>query len=218
MSKKEKAEYIFTYYKAWMVTAVIVIAAIVWVLSRYVFSNSESVLNVALINGYMRLSDTDMSETLDEYFELDTTDMYTYFDTQYQLSYTGVENTAGDTSFYEKFFLNVRVGSLDAVIMPESFMEYCNSLEPIFADVTEILDEEQLDYWEDYLVMGTDEDGNEYACGLDISHLSFIKEEEMGFVGDNDGEAFILAFPITGEAGEACQTFLEFLESYEEGE
>lgn len=216
MSRREKIEYVFTYYKAWMFSIVLVVAAVVWISCHYFFYKTECGFSCALVNGYMEKSDTVFSEELDEYFGFQSPKEYAYFDTEYQIAYPDVENEAADTSFYEKFFLNIRMGALDAAIMPESYMEYCNSVSSVFYDVSQVLSEEQLQSWEPYFVTGQDEEGNEYVCGIDISRLAFIEKEKIGFVKANAGEAFILAFPCNSEHREACQAFVDFLEGYEE--
>ncbi len=212
MTWPEKLDHIWTYYRAWIFSAVFVIAGAVWLVSRYLLDNEECGFSLGLINGYMEKGDVALSAELDEFFGFQEGETYAYFDTAYQFSYTGVENSAGDNSFYEKFFLNIRMGELDAVIMPESFFEYCNDLEPIFCDVRSVLSEEQQGAWEDYYVMGQTEDGAAYACGIDISHLDYINAEGMGFVGENNGEAFILAFPVTGEHRALGGALLRYIE------
>lgn len=84
--------------------------------------------------------------------------------------------------------------------------------------MTEVLNEEQLKAWEPYFVMGEDEEGNEYICGMDISHLRFLEKENICFVNDNAGEAAILTFPCNSGHRENCQKFLELLEQYENEE
>lgn len=218
MTGREKWDYILTYYRAWLLTIVLVIAAAAGTAYHFVFNNAKCEFSCALVNGYMEKGDVAFSEELDEYFGFQSRKEYAYFDTAYQIAYPGVDNEAADTSFYEKFFLNIRTGSLDVAIVPESFLEYCNTVERVFYDVTEVLSEEQLKTWEPYFVTGKDEEGNEYICGIDISHLKFLQEENISFVNDNAGEKVILTFPCNSEHRENCQKFLELLGQYENGE
>lgn len=212
---REKWDYILTYYRAWLLTIVLVIAAAAGAACHFVFNNAKCGFSCVLVNGYMEKGDTVFSEELDDYFAFQPRKEYAYFDTEYQIAYPGVENEAADTSFYEKFFLNIRTGSLDAAIVPESFLEYCNTVERVSYDVAEVLSQEQLKVWEPYFVTGKDEEGNEYTCGIDISHLEFLEEENITFVNGNAGEAVILTFPCNGQHKEKCQEFLELLEQYE---
>lgn len=215
MTKKEKRDYILTYYRGWLISIVLVIAVAAGTSYHFIFNNAECSFSCALVNGYMEKGDTVFSEELDDYFGFQPRKEYAYFDTEYQIAYPGVDNEAADTSFYEKFFLNIRVGSLDAAIVPESFLEYCNTVERVFYDVTEVLNEEQLKAWEPYFITDEDEEGNEYICGIDISHLRFLEKENICFVNDNAGETAILTFPCNSGHRENCQKFLELLEQYE---
>lgn len=215
MTGREKWDYILTYYRAWLLTLVLVIAAAAGTAWHFAFNNAKCGFSCALVNGFMEKGDTVFSEELDDYFGFQPRKEYAYFDTEYQIAYPGVDNEAADTSFYEKFFLNIRTGSLDVAIVPESFLEYCNTVERVFYDVTEVLDEEQRKAWEPYFVTGKDEEGNEYICGIDISHLKFLEEEDITFVNGNAGESAILTFPCNSEHKEKCQEFLELFEQYE---
>lgn len=215
MTKKEKRNYILTYYRGWLVSIILVLVVAVGISYHFIFNNAKCSFSCALVNGYMEKGDTVFSEELDDYFGFQPRKEYAYFDTEYQIAYPGVDNAAADTSFYEKFFLNIRVGSLDAAIIPESFLEYCNTVERVFYDVTEILSEEQIKEWEPYFITGKDETGNEYICGIDISRLKFLEKENICFVNDNTGEPAILVFPYNSGHRENCQKFLKLLEQYE---
>ncbi|MCM1499645.1 MAG: hypothetical protein NC124_14360, partial [Clostridium sp.] len=216
MTREQKWDYLLTYYKSWFIMAALVLLILCGTGYHFIFDNAKCGFQCALVNGYMDKSDTDFSDELSDYFAYEPRKQYAYFDTQYQIAYTDVENMAADTSFYEKFFLNIRAGILDAAIVPESFMEYCNELETVFYDVNDVLTKEQVERYAPYFVTGKDEQGREYACGIDISSFAFLNEEGVGFVDTNQKDAFILTFPVNGQHLEGCQGFVNFLEQYEE--
>ncbi|MDE5863163.1 MAG: hypothetical protein K2H34_02330, partial [Lachnospiraceae bacterium] len=215
MTKEQKWDYLLTYYKSWFVMGALVLLVLFGAGYHFIFDNAKCGFQCVLVNGYMDKSDTVFSDEISDYFGYEPRRQYAYFDTQYQIAYTDVENMAADTSFYEKFFLNIRAGLLDAAIVPESFMEYCNEIERVFYDVKDVLTEKQVEKYESYFVMGKDEEGNEYVCGIDISGFAFIEKEGVGFVNTNQEDAFILTFPINGQHPEGCQGFVDFLEQYE---
>ena len=215
MTKEEKVDYIITYYKGWFIGAFVLLAILIWIPYHFIFDKTEVSFRCAVVNGVLKDSDMDLSDDLYEYFGFESSKEYAYFDTGYQISYGDITSDAADTSFYEKFFLNIRTGSLDVAIIPQSFMEYCNDVDRVFYDVNEVLSAEQISEYESYYVRGKDAEGVEYICGIDISHFSFFDNEEFSFVQKNIGEPIILVFPQNAQHKELCQQFLDFLEEYE---
>ena len=67
------------------------------------------------------------------------------FDSDYVISYDDVEMKEANESSYEKFFLNWHVHKLDAIIMPESFENYCKRQGGEFTQVLELNDQAVLD-------------------------------------------------------------------------
>ena len=216
MTKEEKMDYIITYYKGWLILAAILLLLLIWIPCHFIFGNEKQGFLCGAVNCVTTRGGIALSDDLDAYFNFENKKEYAYFDTDYQIAYPGVDNEAADNSFYEKFFLNIRIGALDAAIMPLSYMEYCKSLECMFYDVTEVLDGEQIEKYQSLFVTGKDEEGNEYICGIDISGFAFIEKEEVSFVNANRGEIFVLAFPVTGKQQERCRQFVNFLGKYEE--
>lgn len=215
MTKEQKREYITEYYGAYIVVAVLVLIAIVWLFYHFLFDNHEEGFNCAMVNYAMEESSIELSDTLTEYYGYNPKKKTAYFDPDYQISYPGVVNRAADNSFYEKFFLNVRMGMMDAAIMPQSYMEYCNTVGHTFYDVYEVLNEEQIEKYEPYFIKGKDDEGQEYTCGIDISNMKFFEKMGIVGVGDNAGEPIVLSFVYGGKHLEESQAFLTFLEQYE---
>lgn len=215
MSKEEKKEYILEYYKGWIIAIVLLICFFIWLPIHLIFNNADCGFSCVFVNGIVECGDVDLSDRLTEYYGFNERKEYAYFDSNFQIAYPGADNEAADYSYYEKFFLNIRSGSMDVAIMPESYMEYCFTVEPIFVDVTEVLDSEQIKKYERYFVYGKNEAGEEYPCGIDISNFAFVEEEELCFVKVNNTEKMILTFPMNATRTERCQKFMRFLEAYE---
>ncbi len=61
-------------------------------------------------------------------------------DSDYLISYGGVELEGINESSYEKFFFNWMSGSIDGAVMPKSFARYCKSQNGEFAEVSQLLE------------------------------------------------------------------------------
>lgn len=218
MSKEEKIDYIIEYYKFHILGIVFLIIAISWTFYHFVLDNKEEGFNCAMVNCAIEGDSLSLSDDLTEYMGYNPKKITAYFDPDYQIAYPGVDNRAADNSFYEKFFLNIRSGVLDAAIMPKSYMEYCNTVGHPFYDVYDVLNEEQIEKYEADFLTGKDDEGNEYTCGIDISELPFFEEMGIEEVEANAGEPLVLTFPYGGKHLEESSKFLTYLEQFEKPE
>lgn len=216
MTKEQKVQYVIDYYTGFIAGSVVVLIAICWLIYHFAFDNKEYGFNCALVNCSMETGSSELSDRLTEYYGYNPRKETASFDSGYQIAYPGVDNEAADNSFYEKFFLNIRMEMLDAVIMPQSYMEYCNTVGHTFYDVYDVLDAEQIKKYEPYFVKGKDDEGVEYTCGIDIGKMQFFDKMGIVEVEANKGEPFILSFAFGGKHLEESRKFLTFLESFEE--
>lgn len=215
MTKEEKINYIIEYYLAFIIGAVLLLIAVIWLIFHFAFDEKEEGFNCALVNCAVEENSLELSDELTEFFGYEPKKKEAYFDIDYQIAYPGVDNEAADNSFYEKFFLNIRMEVLDAVIMPQSFMEYCNTVGHPFYDVYDVLDAEQIKTYEPYFIKGKDEEGKEYTCGIDISKLKFFDEMGIQEVKANAEEPLVLSFAYGGKHLKESRSFLKFLETFE---
>ncbi|MDE6432924.1 MAG: hypothetical protein K2L07_01695 [Lachnospiraceae bacterium] len=216
MTKEQKINYVVEYYLVFIIGAVLLLIAVIWFIFHFAFGNKEQGFNCALVNCAVEGNSIELSDGLTEFFGYNPKKKEAYFDPGYQIAYPGVDNEAADNSFYEKFFLNIRVGVLDAAIMPQSFMEYCNTVGHPFYDVYDVLSEEQIKTYEPCFLKGKDEDEKEYTCGIDISKLKFFDKMGIYEVEANEGEPLVLTFTYGGMNLEESRRFLDYLETFEE--
>lgn len=215
MTKEQKINYVIEYYLAFMIGAVLLLIAVVWLIFHFAFDNKEQGFNCAVVNCAVEGDSIALSDELTEFFGYNPKKKEAYFDAGYQIAYPGADNEAADNSFYEKFFLNIRMGLLDAAIMPQSFMEYCNTVGHPFYDVYDVLTDDQVKTYESCFLKGRDDEGNEYTCGIDISELKFFDKMEISEVEANEGEPLVLTFPYGGKNLEESRHFLDYLETFE---
>ena len=122
------------------------------------------------------------------------------FDSDFNISYGDVQLEGINESSYEKFFFKWQNQELDAVIMPESFYQYCKELGGSFRS----LDEEEIQGLPVYR-----DEGKPTAIKAEETCLSKYLDNETG-------EMLLLAFPDTGKHEKECREFVDFL-SGEEG-
>ena len=211
MNKRQKAEYIFMYYKMHIAAAGIVLLILGVVIHQIFFTDHRDCYQVAVVNAYIKESDMDISDRLSETVVEDTSKEKVYFDTQYQLEYPGVKNMMADTSFQEKLLLNISVGAVDAAILPKEFVDFCNETEYIFRDVSTVLSEENMSVLKDNLIYSKDEEGREYPCGVVISDTEFVDAEDFSFIEGSAGDEAILVFPINAAHDGFCNDFVKEL-------
>lgn len=211
MNKRQKAEYIFTYYKMHMAAGAAVLLIVGVFIYQMVFVDHRDCYQVAVVNAYIKESDVDISDRLSETLVNDTSKEKVYFDTQYQLEYPGVKNMMADTSFQEKLLLNIGYGAVDAAILPKNFVDFCNETEYIFRDVSTVLDEDNLSRLKDDFIYSEDEEGQRFPCGIIISDAEFFRAEDFSFIEGSAGDEAILVFPINAEHDSFCNEFAEEL-------
>lgn len=214
MPFKDKISYILYNHTAGIVFGIFAICLIVGLGYHFIFNGNNCCFNLAVVNGYTSESDIKLSEKLDKVFGYDGSKEYTYVDTEYQVSYeydeVNIENTAADNSFYDKFFLNIRTGQIDAAIVPKSFFDYCNSLGNVFYDVEYVLSDEQSEKLKERFIAGKTDDG-EFVNGIEIGECNYLEETGITFVDVNSDDSYILVFPINGSHIRKCKEFVDYI-------
>jgi uncharacterized membrane protein YesL len=211
---KDKLSYILYNHTAGVLFGLLAVCLIIGLGYHFIFNGNDCCFNLAVVNSYAKESDGKLSENLDNMFELDGNRKYAYVDTEYQISYetdgVNIENIAADNSFYDKFFLNIRTGQIDAAIIPKSFFDYCNSLGNIFYDVGYVLSDEQEDSFSNRFVVGKTEDGD-HKNGIEVGKCNYLKETGITFIDVNRDDEYILVFPINGSHIDKCRDFVDHI-------
>ena len=224
MSRQEKIVYILDYYKVHILIAALLIALLTGIIWQVVFNNQETVYQFAIINEEMNpQNDAVMMESLSEYFGLDDRREELFVDSSYNIPYiyndqgqaVNIDGSlASDYSTYEKFFLNMSSNSIDAAVMPEGFMTYCNSLDRYYEDLTDIFSEEFLAQYEDRFCYSTDSSGEEYLCGLYTDGTVFDASYFARSAGEEMVEAYgrqVLAFPAGSQHTDRHEAFVQWI-------
>ena len=124
-----------------------------------------------------------MRETAPWPMNLDLDPKTVRVDSDYHISYTGHEQKGNNESDYEKFFFGWSEGELDAVILPESFLSYCEEAGGELRTVSE--------------------DG---AVSIPLSGTK-LKDR----VRDNEEDPMVIAFPIDGLHEAQAAAFTKYI-------
>jgi hypothetical protein len=191
MTGRQKAEYIVTYYWNYMLGACAAIGIVILLCYHFLSFANKPVFTCVLVNQSI---DYKRDEALEQQLSLktDMNEKRIVFDSDYNISYGDITLEGVNESSYEKFFLKWSAGELDAILMPESFYQYCKELGGIFRHVS---GEEEILFL----------DGGEPA-GIRASATwlgSYLKAEE--------GDPVIIVFPIEGKNHEMTDEFIKFL-------
>ena len=192
MKKTERTKYLMTYYKGVVFSLVALTAIGVIVMVEAKAAKREEILRIAVVNSYHEnaLANEEiagmLSEDLVPYGMQVTENTDVIYDTDYQIAYeTGGKtyaSTAANDSDYDKFFLNIANGRIDAAIVPESFVSYCDALEDVYE-----------------------------GTAADITDSEFVRQAGIAFVGDNAGEKYFLILPAGGMNRENASLFRDYL-------
>lgn len=129
-------------------------------------------------------------------------------DSNYQISYGEMEFEEVNESSYEKFFFNWSLGELDAVVMPESFYEYCKKQGGEFLDIGNL-----------FPGAGSKEDGPKGAGipedavyrGEEGHYALYASQTALAeFIMEDPGDPVLLVFPTLGKHREAAEKFLDY--------
>ena len=224
MNRQEKIAYIIDYYKVHILIGIALIALIIGVIWQVFFNNREVVYHFAIINEEMNTeSDRQMMDSLTEYFDLNPRREEVTVDSMYNIPYMQNEegvtvnldgSPSSDHSTYEKFFLNMSVNAIDAAVMPESFMTYCNGLGRYYSDLRDIFSEDFLSRYEDRFCYSTDDTGEEYLCGLYTDGTVFDASYFARNAGEEMIEAYgkqVLAFPLGSKHTDRHEAFVQWV-------
>jgi uncharacterized membrane protein YesL len=210
----DKISYILYNHIAEIVFFLLLVFIIGGIGANYFFGKDTCKFNLAVVNSYTDKSDMSLSDELNAYYEFDGKKKYAKCDTAYQISYQYndkiIENPAAETSFFDKFFLNIRNGLIDAAIIPESFYEYCNTQGDIFYDVEYVLSKEQASEYRDLFISATTEEGV-FVNGIIIDDCEYLKNSGLKFLDVNSSDSYVLVFPITGGNLEECRRFVDYI-------
>lgn len=196
MNFRERCEYVITYYWYHLLGIFTFIFLTVFLIVHFAFGMDKPVFTCVLVNQDINHSrDEKIAEAFAEETESDADEIV--IDSDFNISYGDVQLTGENESSYEKFFLKWRYKELDAVILPESFYNYCKEMGGSYVNLDE-MDTGSLPLY-------TDQDSGIHTAVL--VEQTWLKSDLV----NETGEKLLLVLTEDGENKEMCQEFLTFL-------
>ena len=124
MDRSQTIEYICNYSWYHILLGLILLGLVLLLTYHIGWGDQKKDFTCVIVNQEIDFSrDREIREGFSEFSGLDQKKIN--IDSDYQISYTGKELEGVNESSYEKFFFNWSAGETDAMIIPESFYEYC---------------------------------------------------------------------------------------------
>lgn len=206
LSKKQKIEYIWDYYK-WHIIVVVAILAAIGSLIHHYATYKETVLDVIMINSNYTF--TNETPGLEDYYDIIQLKPKTE-KVSVDASLTFSESDAYSTNYYSDQTLSLRlsVGGSDILFSNESVFTQYASLH-CFTDLTTVLTEEELAEWADLLVYVTEEETNyEYPCGI------LLPKENWSTINGYYSDSEYLSISCCAENLDNAVAFLRYVLNY----
>lgn len=200
MTRRETWSYILTYYWYHILGSVSIIALILLFGIHYLTGNQHPVFTCVMVNQEVdSVRDKSIENTFSAYAELPSKRVVV--DSGYNFSYGTLKLEGVNESAYERFFFQWQNKELDAVVMPESFYEYCRELGGEFREL-------------DGIKEGTFQ---RYMDGDSCIALVLGNDSLSEKISGKTDEKLLLVFPKTGKHEESCHVFVKYLCDVKEG-
>lgn len=202
-SKKEKAGYIWDYFKFWIIGAVVVVGLLVYFAVVIATRGEDDVLNVVFVNNYDNISDSsDFSRSFIEYTGDESLEGRVTFDNNAFFNLAKASDVKND--YYLKVLAYLEGGATQAVVCQyDNLMGLAKS-----GRILDLSDERVSSIYEAYkdrLVYYESEDGK-IPVGIDISDGI----GKSGLTEYDDGKAYI-CLSASADDYSMVETFIEFM-------
>lgn len=185
LSHRERAQYIWDYYKLWILAFCAVVFVFGYMISNYVHNNRENHIYIAFVNTYADFGEnTDFYKGYAEKSKTDTTEENIVFDTE---NYFDLDkgNVTGNY-YYEKLVVLLDGSTADAVVMDRDNMEIMGTRGRLM-NLKNKKTEHLLEQYSNRIVTVscTDENGKklQIPIGIDISDSKVVRQEHA-YEGD----------------------------------
>lgn len=197
MSRKDAVEYVFTYYWYHILGCLAVIFLFLIFARHCLTGGGKAAFTCVIVN---QEADAEKESAIREGFAEKTglPAKSIVIDSNYYFSYGQFRLEGVNESSYEKFFLKWRNEEIDAVILTESFYEFCREMDGSFYELKAEEIENAGSGWEAY------PDGGSCRAAL-------IGTDRFAETVTGKEEKLLLAFPESGKNPELCKSFLEYL-------
>lgn len=206
-SLKKKLEYLWNYYWVQILIVAGFVLTIVGVFS-VVTNKKESVLNGIYVNCYN--ADYVNGDLIEEFVEeqgidLKKQEVYFVTDLTYRLD-DGMTSGSANKQTTQALTIYHESGTMDFVVAQKEIMEEL-ALKNYFADLGDILTDEQYKAWESYFISFPNSKGEQVPVLIDMSKSEIVKD---GYEGEAK-ESLVLGVVIGAPHKEMVGKYIEYL-------
>ncbi len=203
---KKKLEFIWDYYKWWIIGVVFVAVTLGYMIPSIIESNKEVVLYAAFMNSnIVDAGSTTIMDDFVEYSGIDIEGKKIVLDTNMYIERD--RPTAFSNESTQKFFALLSTNTMDVVVLnTENFDFYVK--QGTFSDLSTILSPEQMEKYKDLLVYAsTENDSTQKPYAINTTGSNVLKKDKA-YLLDN-----YFTIPVNAEKQETAVQFLEYLMS-----
>lgn len=200
MDRKQKWEYIQTYYWCHILGVCAGVALIIFLIYHLTYGMQKPEFHCVIVN---QQTDYERDETVTDAFSEFTgiKPNTLLFDSGYCITYGTMATDQQTQSSYEKFFFGWSAQDLDAVVLPESFYQYCQEQDYTFLSIAQVSSEmpSQMLYID--------------GCAIVLDQTAFYRQAGLAGLNTANGEIeqLLLAFPSNSKHLETCKQFLKYV-------
>lgn len=177
-----KIQYIWDYYRYYILGVLIVILTIVAFINSYIRTNYDVVCYIAVAEGSISggSDDSDIfTKDLTEYLGIDGKKERVDFDYSYNLVTDLLDQEDANISI-NKIYTLASIGSMDGYLTDRQYIDFFSTDKEAFLyDLRELLTVDELDYLSDKLVYFTDGNGDSIPIAVDLTDAPKIKDSGL---------------------------------------
>lgn len=182
LSFSEKVSYIFSYYKYYMLAAVIIAIIVGSSVYFYHLNNYDSVCYIAVADGKITNYDTgndDITNGFTKHLGIDGTSTRVEFDYNYSLIQQPLDQEASISA--DKIYILASTESMDGYMANIDYIDYFTKDNQLFLyDLREILTAEELEaIGEENIIYYTKEDQSTYPIAVNLTNTKIKTETDL---------------------------------------
>lgn len=138
MDRDAKVEYVMNYYWYHILLGALMMGLLILGIYHVTWGKKKIDFSMVIVNQEINYArDEGIQDAFAEFAGLPS--KHVQVDSDYMISYDGVRLEGINESSFEKFFFSWAAGSIDAIVMPESFYRYCKEQNGTFVELEELL-------------------------------------------------------------------------------
>jgi hypothetical protein len=205
MNTKEKVEYIWEYYKYWIIGTLAALALIYGIVDAQIENSKDNYIYVTLINSQLVSSgETTLIDDFATYADVDPDNQKVNLDTSIQMD--PEMSTEYSMNSSTKMFAQFASNTIDITVMNKDMIDFFDDKDA-FASLDQVLPADFYNAHKDRFITGTDSEGKQFICAMDVSDSVIMKESNAY------GETPYLSIVVNTENLDHCIQFLEYLYS-----